>query len=549
MPISPENIKLMASQRLTDYSDGGGRMSGIEIVDGNVNNLFPDISRLDRTYGRVSLRKAFVSVQSLDTDTYSGAHVILSVPAADPKVNVCLFTTNNPHDERVAARDRIESYVVKGPRFSGWLWGDQPEGARSILIFAVKGTTAPDIGSVLYLVNNQGLSTEESQYVRVTGIEVSRSEFASTSDGTYGERALAFSRDIFQIEIGDPLRHTFKGVEITKNDSVATTVYTTTVYDAARYYGVMQPTVDLSAGDIAINVDSIFTHLVPSAQGEAPLTDLSIGEAGPVMDAGESYTVTASSFAMKEGAQFSFGRGIKRGSLSFSCGGHTYTDTGDGLVYEGTAQRGVIDYGEGTITFSGVGTYTGTAAATAVIGAEVPRVANTRMVEVALSNQGYNYTAILSPLPAKGTVMVDYMSQGKWYRLRDNGIGTLVPDIDGTGSGTVNYAAGSCILTCAALPDVGSGILFTWGAPLEVANIAQDVTITMARMQYQLPSAPVRPGSLNISWPAGTGTATAADDGQGLIAGDAMGSINYATGQLAFTPGAVPAMGASYTIT
>jgi len=107
MPISVEDVKLMASQRLTDTDDGGGRMTGNEIVDGNVNNLFPDISRLDRVYGRVSLRKAFVAVQTADNDTYNGAHVILSVPAQDPNVSVCLFSTNDPHDERTAARDRI----------------------------------------------------------------------------------------------------------------------------------------------------------------------------------------------------------------------------------------------------------------------------------------------------------------------------------------------------------------------------------------------------------------------------------------------------------
>ena len=542
MPISVEDVKLMASQRLADTDDGGGRMTGNEIVDGNVNNLFPDISRLDRVYGRVSLRKAFVSIQTADNDTYNGSHVTLSVPAADPNVNVCLFSTNDPNDERTAARNYIESYVVMGPRFPGWLWGNHPAGSRQLAIFAIKGTPSPRIGDVLYLTGGSG------QYVRITAVEVTRSEFNSTSDSQYGATAMSFARDIFKVDIGEPLRENQTGVEITKNDSVATTVYTTVVRDAAKYYGVMLPTAAINAGDVAINVESIYTHLVPSAQGESPLVDLGVGEAGPVQGSGTPYTVTSASFAMTVGAQLHFGRGIKPGSLTVVHSTHTYTDDGGGLIFEGTAQRGTVDYGTGTLTFANVTNATATATATAIIGTALTRVCNSLITPISLANQGYNYTAIMEPLPVRNTVLVDYMSQGKWYRLRDNGNGTLVPDIEGTGTGTVNYATGSVILTCAALPDVDSAVLFAWGSPVEVVDIRQNVTIEVAEITHQLQNVPVRPGSVVITWPSGAGTATATDNGNGGITGAASGSINYATGALAFTPTALPQPGSVYTI-
>ena len=53
MAINPEDVKLYESQVLSDETDGGGRATGNEIIDGNINNLFPDISRLDRTLGDV----------------------------------------------------------------------------------------------------------------------------------------------------------------------------------------------------------------------------------------------------------------------------------------------------------------------------------------------------------------------------------------------------------------------------------------------------------------------------------------------------------------
>ncbi|WP_254203936.1 hypothetical protein [Aeromonas sp. FDAARGOS 1402] len=42
---------------MTDTTDGGGRITGHEIVSGEHNGLFQDISDLDRTYGVVSMRK------------------------------------------------------------------------------------------------------------------------------------------------------------------------------------------------------------------------------------------------------------------------------------------------------------------------------------------------------------------------------------------------------------------------------------------------------------------------------------------------------------
>ena len=71
MAINKENIKLYESQRLSDEGDGGGRTTGHEVIDGQVNNLFRDISRIDRTVGDVSMRKVFVGV-------------VLSIPRARP---------------------------------------------------------------------------------------------------------------------------------------------------------------------------------------------------------------------------------------------------------------------------------------------------------------------------------------------------------------------------------------------------------------------------------------------------------------------------------
>ena len=132
MPILTGDIQLLASERLSDTFDGGGRMTGRVIVDGQSNNLFPDISELDRTYGRVSLRKCFVGVLTDSTDSYYGAHAIVADAPDDPRVAVTLFTTRSWVDQREAAKDRIERYLARGIRWPGQLLERQLTGQRAI---------------------------------------------------------------------------------------------------------------------------------------------------------------------------------------------------------------------------------------------------------------------------------------------------------------------------------------------------------------------------------------------------------------------------------
>lgn len=90
MAITDADIKLLASERLTDASDGGGLMTGNVVADGVENNLFPDVSDADRVFGRVQMRKVYVAVTSGDSDTYMGAGVILDEPPGDPAASALM---------------------------------------------------------------------------------------------------------------------------------------------------------------------------------------------------------------------------------------------------------------------------------------------------------------------------------------------------------------------------------------------------------------------------------------------------------------------------
>lgn len=113
MAIIETDIKLIASERLNDDADGGGFMTGTVVPDGVENNLFPDISDADRVFGRVQLRKCYVSVASADTDTYLGAHVILDDYPDDPAASALLVTKPGYSQERADVVSALDNSNYK----------------------------------------------------------------------------------------------------------------------------------------------------------------------------------------------------------------------------------------------------------------------------------------------------------------------------------------------------------------------------------------------------------------------------------------------------
>jgi len=532
LAITKDDIKLMASQRLADTDDGGGRMSGTEVQDGNVNNLFPDISRLDRTYGRVSLRKSFVGVFTDDDATYYGSNVILTDPADDPLVHTVLFTTNSFTDFRTGARDRMESYITQGPAFGGWLWNNQLEGSRALTLFAPVDADLPRVGDVWYLVEREGEGDEYSQYVRITSVEEEvRTFFIGQS----------FQRRVLTVGIGDPLLHSFHGVEVSPNDNVdpLARVYVGQVSDAAKYYGVSRLAEAASADDMDLKVSSIFSYLVPSAQDESNLSLVQAGgDAAVVMDSGDSFSFTTGNCPTSAGSNIYCGFGVKPGTLNLQYSSVVFRDDGAGNLTRNDVVEGRIDYGTGTLTFDTAPSYNYNWTLSGEPATSIARISNTHAIEVTLNNRGYNWLASLFPIPAPGTLRVDYMAQGKWYRLRDRGLGELLGDESGLGSGTIDYATGALIVTTGALPDADSMILCSWAVPSEYTVRNTDVAIEIPGVTHTLPHM-VSPNSLTIRWMAGSVQRTATDDGNGNISGDGVGSIVYQSGLVYFRPNTV----------
>lgn len=532
MSILDGDIKLLQSERLTDNPDGGGRITGHEIVDGESNNLFPDVSDLDRVYGRVALRKGFTGVHTDNTDVYYGAHLIVLDPPDDPNVAVSLFTRNDANDERRDARDRVESYVVIGPMSRYRLLGDQLEGQRSLTVFTADDAPTPEVGDVLALSTERGSDAGRIQYVRITAV--------ASETRTFVDQHGEFDRQVITLDIGNPLTARFFGMDASRYTDVRpdSLVRETVVADAATYYGTREVTEAAALGDITVRLDSIFNPIVPSAQAESPVTDVpASGDQQVIVAAGDPRTVTVD-FGAGTDTRYLAGP-ITPGSLTIGA----VTDNAGGELLRDGQPAGTVDYASGAILPTAAANLSGSQSVTYTPAAAVQAQTFTQQAEVTLATRAYNYVANLQPIPAPGTLLVDYRAQGRWYRLRDNGLGELVGDVAGTGTGQVSFQTGSVTVTLGALPDVDTAILFSWGMAERYESRAATLDVDY-RISHDFETT-IRPGTLQISWESG-GQTRSATTAYYVLTGAATGRVSP-SGRLSMTPEYLPSAGALFS--
>jgi hypothetical protein len=532
-------IKLFRPQRLTDNSDGGGLATSTEIVDGQINNLFDDISRIDRVNGEFSLRKAFVIAATADTALYSDVHLIVAQPPMDPRVSAVIFKTGVWDDQRDAAKSAVERYLDPSVISRMIPYDRQLQGQRTVLVFQRKELAVPDIGQVFDLANDT-LGTNE--FVRITDMSHEVQTFTDPSGD--------FQARVITLTISQPLSAEFSGSQPNRfftADTGKSIIRKTVASDAARYKGVVALAEDAAIGDLSIKVETIFAQLVPAA-----ISEVAVADAQPT---GVVALVPAALVAYSEGSVTSATSGhsflqasVMPGTLSMATDtAGTWTDDGKGSIKTASGTVvGSINYQTGAIDWAGAGGHAITASFKPA--AVVAKSALSYAIPVETANRGYVYVATLHPIPAPGSTVVSFRAQGAWYTLEDDGSGALV-GATGVGTGLVNFATGTVSISLGALPDIGSEVIIAFGATTEFEIRTGDVSIASPSVKLTLASGNCEPGTFHASWLAGAVTKNAADDGAGNITGDASGRLVYSTGEVFLTPTVLPNSNALFTFT
>lgn len=551
MAISTQDVKLFKSERIDDTPQGGGRMTSTEIVDNELNNLFDDTSRLDRSRGRVSMRKAFGAVQTNNRDKFLGVHAIITDPPDDGQVSVTILELNDHDDERDDAKQYVESYLVAGAVTVMTLLDSQPEGARSIVAYVdeLDTYTAPAPGDVIVL-SVESVTQPNNGYQQFVRID---------SVSSYVVQLSTRRKVVYTFDITSPLEITFPGGDLVEYPTIATRptrIRETQLNRTVRYYGVVPLAEEAEPGDSVLKVSTILQPVVPASYSEVPVLDQALGpDRTAVIAAGPSYTETISGVSSSAGGGLTVGlpRGIQPGTLTLTL---TAGSSGNNLTLVDNGSGGSTRTGGGanTVNSTAVVTYAGgnivlaslpasvayTVTAAYVPAAAIPDVAHTMGQLIDEPNTGFNYPFILIPKPAPGTVTATYRALGRWYTLTDNGSGQLI-GAAGTGAGLVNYLTGTVNVTTGYQPDVGSSVLVGWRTPAHYLIRNTDTEILIGSIRLETDET-IKPGSFSVSWEYAAVTYTVTDDGEGNLTGHCVaGAINYAEKFVQFVPTVYPA--------
>jgi len=543
MPIETKDLVLYESERLTDNDDGGGKYNGQIIIDGQSNNLFNDVSELDRTMGDVSMRKIFPAVTTNDTDLLMGATVFISENPKDPNVSALLFSTKSWTDERQSAQNRVENYEAKGGQIAGIPLDTHWLGMKQLQVALFPQETESSVGDTIVLVSDEGKALEHEQYLRITKVETRTAILVS--DGKNAEYKIA------TYTLNDPLDMDYIGLSASqwyKGQTSKTIIRDSMVADTGKYYASTGLAKDANVGEFTVNAESIFSQIIPSAQTESPIVDVNAAGESTILVPGNDGLITAS-FATTVGVNQNLyiGSSVMPSSVAFSLFGQPVTDQGGLLKTSTGIQVGTIEYQRGLIQW----TSSATTGATTLVITFKPAAAPNQYFQsyglpVTQNNQSTNWTGVLVPIPAPSSLSISYMSQGKFYELKDDGSGQLKGASASFGSGRINYETGSWLLTTGALPDVDTPILLLWGTPI-VTFVRSNLSVNKAAFEFNLGQAGIAPG-VTINWLLESVAKTAVSNAQGKFTGDATGEINYSEGSGKIIPNKIPPKGTQFTV-
>ncbi|MFG0702899.1 hypothetical protein ACF8FD_01790, partial [Acinetobacter sp. TYF_19] len=545
MPIETHNLKLLESERIrTDADDGGGKYSGREIVDGQSNNLFNDISEMDRTTGRTSIQKIYAAVDTADTDALMGATVFISQNAQDPNVSAVLFSTDSWTDERKEAQNRIENYNAKGAQIAGTPLDTHWKGMKSLQVAMFPQEVESAIGASIVLISSEGEPLELEQYLRITEVSI-RTAYVMV-DGKQIEYKIA------TYGLSDALKADFVGLSAKQwysGEKSTTIIRDTIVADTGKYYASANLKAAAQVGDYSVVAQDVYTQLVPSAQTETPMVNINAaGDSVALVKAKDGVLIkTFSNVTISTVSSLYIGSSIMPKSVEFSLFGSAISDVGGELKNTSGTSIGTINYQNGSIVWNS-NAIEGT---TNLEISFLPAAAVTAPVEsesiyVNQENSGFTWLRNLVPLPSPGTLQVSFLVQNQVYTLRDNGAGQLRGSDSSFGSGSIDYDTGTLSLTTGELADVGSAILLTWSNMI-TAQERSGLTINKAYVEIPI-NASIVAGSLTVNWLLNGVAKSATDNGQGQFIGDATGTIDYADGMAKLMPILLPNGGTTFNV-
>ena len=523
MPITQNDLELLKAEIMTDTPDGGGLPTGVAIVDGESNNLLPDVSDIDRLCGRVRLRKIYLAVKTANADLLQAPRLLFTEIPENENVSVFAFKSSSFADRRASAQDNIESYLAFGTKWAGHLLETQLTGQRVIQVSLDKDDPIPSVSQPLVLVQNEGQVDEYYQYIRPVKVDTTERRFQKNATDSV-------LRTVTTIEFGDTLSATFSGLTVQEFFQNASTsrravLRETRVADAAKYYSASRLAEPVEAMvSRQVKLESIYTRVVPSTEVETPIPQRDAANQVASQAGSDGIININQSATINPTTAFNLPSGVSVGTLNISFAGISLIDKDGQLVNAQNVAYASIKYGTGQIVWYdllsiGQQLITGTYKPAS----EIIRVAQSDY-QIVGSNAGYNYIRQLGAEPTPNSLKITYTVGGSNYLVHDDGRGILIDD-DGNGRGTVQGK--TVLLTTAAIPDADSYIIYSFGVDLDTVKYSHQ---TLQPAYHSSVITDVVVGNIALTW----GTGKTATVSNGVIAGDATGT--FSAGELRIAP-------------
>ncbi|ULJ65941.1 hypothetical protein [Wielerella bovis] len=516
--LTQQDLRIYASERLTDTPDGGGEMTS-RALTGAVNELFPVVSDFARVNGQVNARQVYPAVLKPIAAALWGANMILDEPSQSPYVSYLLAEADYYGQERASLMERLEGYRVPVTETRMTLLGLQRRGSRLVQVYQRESVALPVVGQCFALTQIEN-GNPIYEFFRVESLTSSLQVFEDDK----GE----FVRRVVKMVTQSPLERDFQGLDEPSRYRVRADarVLDTQIADSAKYYGIKPLAAPVLAGSASIKVPSIYEQLVPVSTVETAIADdwasgrLMWIETAPrrVVYSGYRYMNSGSLFLETP---------VLPASVQMDGG---WEDDGAGSLKRGE-QILNIDYANGVISgFNGVPINS----ISAIPAVQVRNYAYSAVVEINEVNIGTEFAPLLRPKPAKGSVAADFISGGEWYQLADNG-DSVLRDAQQQPRGNVSKN-GSAVVSLPVLPDANSQLILTW-APRDFyknfdgSEAGEAILPSNLSSVFRLPETPkssLKPNSIRLSW--NNGMAQTASDQNGKLSGDATGWVDYAAG-------------------
>lgn len=515
--LTQQDLRIYASERLIDTPDGGGEMTA-NALTGAVNELFPVVSDFARVNGQVNARLVYPAVLKPIAAALWGANMILDEPSQSPNVAYLLAEADFYGQERASMMERLEGYRVPVTETRMTLLGLQRKGSRLVQIYQRENVPLPVVGQCFALTQ-----TENGNAI----YEFFRVESLSSSLQTFEDDKGEFVRRVVKMVTQSPLERDFVGLDEPNRYRVRpdARVLDTQVADSAKYYGIKPISEPIVVGSASLKVPSLYEQLVPVSTIETAIVD-------DWAQGREMWIETAPRRVVYSGYRY-MGSGslfLETPVLPKSVQMGDWEDDGLGSLKNGDRILN-IDYANGVISgFNGMGVDT----ITAIPAVLVRNAAYSAYAAVDDTTVGTEWTFLLRPAPARGSVQVSFMTGREWYELTDLGDYQL-RDNQNVVRGQITKN-GSVAISLPALPDVGSKIVVSWCPhgfyqtidEQDAGNVIAPQTVSP---DFSLPETPrpnLKPSTIKLTWTGGS----ARDDGNGNLIGDCTGTVDYATGMV-----------------